>query len=55
MNMVFSKLNNAEHCTYGQLFVLHCAADHHLGKNSPLLLNFLQTANQQKFQSKNKG
>jgi hypothetical protein len=23
------------HCTYGQLFVLHCAADYHSGKHDP--------------------
>ena len=28
--------------TYGQQFVLHCAADYHSGKDSPLLLKFLQ-------------
>ena len=26
---VLAKLNNTVHCTYGQLFVLHCAADYH--------------------------
>ena len=26
---VWAKLNNTVHCTYGQLFVLHCAADYH--------------------------
>ena len=43
---VWAKLNNTLHCAYGKLFVLHGAGDYHSGKDSPLLLNFLQTQKQ---------
>ena len=36
------RLSNTIHCTYGQLFVLHCASNYHSDKDSPLLLKFLQ-------------
>jgi hypothetical protein len=44
MERVWAKLSNTIHCTYGQLFVLLCTADYHSGKNSPLLLKFLQNS-----------
>jgi hypothetical protein len=44
MKRGWAKLSNTIHCTYGQLFVLHCAADYHSGKDSPLLLKFLQNS-----------
>ena len=53
-----AKLNNTIHCSYGQLFVLHCGAWlpfwQSMGKGSHLLLKFLQNS-KSKFQSKNKG
>ena len=42
MKRVWAKLSNTIHCTHGQQFVLHCAADYHSGKDIPLLLKFLQ-------------
>jgi hypothetical protein len=42
MKRVWAKLSNTIHCTYGQMFVLHCAADY------PLLLKFLQNSKSMK-------
>ena len=42
MKRVWAKMSNTIHCTYGQLFVLHCASNYHSDKDSPLLLKFLQ-------------
>jgi hypothetical protein len=42
MKRVWAKLSNNIPCTYGQLFVLHCASNCHSDKDSFLLLKFLQ-------------
>jgi hypothetical protein len=51
---VWAELNNTIHSANGQLFVLHCAADYNSGKDSHLLLKFLQNS-KPKFKSKYKG
>jgi hypothetical protein len=35
MKIIWGKLNNTVHCAYGQLFVIHCAADYNSGKRQP--------------------
>jgi hypothetical protein len=42
MKRVWAKLSNNIHCTYGQLFVLHCASNYHSENDSSLLLKVLQ-------------
>jgi hypothetical protein len=37
MKRVRAELSNTIHCTYGQLFVLHCASNYHSDKDSSLL------------------
>ena len=35
MKRVWAKLSNTIHCTYGQLFVFHCASNCHPDKDIP--------------------